>query len=677
MKSKIYNWINDRISLEGMMNSAFDEKIPGGSSFFFTLGSATLFVFALQVITGVWQLFYYVPTVDHAYDSLSYLRIFVPYGWLIQGIHYWGANLMAILIALHMIRVFIWGAYKKPRELTWLIGIVLLLLTVGLIFTGATLPWDERGYWAAEVGTGLAGTIPFIGHFLVNFLRGGSAMGQLTLSRFFAFHVAILPGITLLLVAFHLMAFRKFGSVGPWNESKRTKIENFWPGQVAKDLMVSGLILLILIGLSAYFPTPFTGPADPGDSAFLPKPEWNFLFLYQLLKVFAGSTEIIGTVGIPSLILLLIVLAPFVDRKKTFNPAKRLGMMIGGFILVAFIFTYTLIGYYSQPLSVTKGKATPKQASVTAKKKNKKEEENKIIKLSPEAILGQKIFETNGGLACHTISGVGGKIGPDLTNEYKRGRSRKWLITQITDPKAHNKNSIMPSLNNLSKTQLSELIAYLSSPHPKSLPPPPNKIDSLPPNLSQNKKGQAKTQSQSQNKNKESGQASIAKALEKLGQPGKAASIIGNVELGSKLFRNNCESCHGVDGRGGIGNPGSFLGRVPGLNPISKMLFSNKPQKFANNIDRFIQHGSVPAGPNPALKMINYGDSRALTQQQIASIEAYILYLNGVNRAKIESTPSARQFFTVSVWISIAVTIILIIIGLVYRKAAHRKSSND
>jgi len=465
------------------------------------------------------------------------------------------------------------------------------------------------------------------------------------------------------------MAFRKFGSVGPWNESKRTKIENFWPGQVAKDLMVSGLILLILIGLSAYFPAPFTGPADPSDSAFLPKPEWNFLFLYQLLKVFAGSTEIIGTVGIPTLILLILVLAPFIDRKKTFNPAKRMGMMIGGFILVTFIFTYTLIGYYSKPLG-TNGKGTTKQASVTAKKKK----ENKIIKLSPEAIMGQKIFETSGGPACHTISGVGGKIGPDLTNEYKKRRSRKWLITQITNPKAHNKNSIMPSFTNFSDTQLKELTAYLLSPHPESLPPPPNKIDSLPGYLSQSKKGQAKTQSQ--NKNKESRQASTAKTLKSLGQPGAAASVIGNVELGGILFRNNCEACHGIEGRGGIGNPGSFLGKVPGLNPIGMALFSKDPQKFADNIDRFIQHGSVPAGPHPALKMINYGDSRALTQQQIASIEAYILYLNNVNRAQIKSTPSARKFFTLSVWISIVVTIILIILGLVYRKA-HRKSSKD
>jgi ubiquinol-cytochrome c reductase cytochrome b subunit len=658
MKSNIYNWINDRFSLDEMFNSAFDEKIPGGSSFFFTLGSATLFVFGLQVITGVWQLFYYVPTVDHAYDSLSYLRIVVPYGWLIQGIHYWGANLMAILIALHMIRVFIWGAYKKPRELTWIFGIFLLLLTVGLIFTGAALPWDERGYWAAEVGTGIAGTVPLIGHFMIDFLRGGIAMSQLTLSRFFAFHVAILPGIAFILVAFHMMAFRKFGSVGPWQESKRTKSENFWPEQVAKDLIVSGLILLLLIGLSAYFPAPFTGPADPSDSAFLPKPEWNFLFLYQLLKLFAGSTEIIATVGIPSLILIILFAAPFVDRKKSYNPAKRMGMMIGGFILVAFVSTFTLIGYFSKPPGTKK---TTRLALVSPKK------ENKIIKLSAVAIKGKKLFETSGCTACHTISGVGGKVAPDLTNEFNRSRSKEWLVTQITDSKVHYPNSVMPDYTNFSKTQMHELTAYLLSPHPKLLPLPPNKIDSLPGYILRNKKKQASAQSQ--DSANYSWEVRTAKTLKSLGHPGPAASTIGNVALGSKLFRNYCEACHGVNGRGGVSNPGSFLKEVPRLNPISKVLFNDDPQKFANNIDRFIQHGVVPAGYHPALRMYNYGDSYALTQPEIASIEAYVLYLNDINRAEIQSPPSARQFFIIAVLIFFMVTVILIIIRVVYKKA--------
>ncbi len=667
MKSGFNKWFKERFSLDGMFNAVFDEAIPGGSSFFFTLGSATLFVFGLQIITGIWQLFYYVPTVDHAYESLSYLRIFVPYGWLIHGIHYWGANLMAVLIALHIIRVFIWGAYKKPRELTWLFGILLLLLTVGIIFTGAALPWDERGYWAAEVGTSIAGTVPFIGHFLIRFLRGGIAMGQLALSRFFVFHAILLPGITMLLVVFHLMAFRKYGSVGPWKASKRIKTGPFWPDQVAKDLIVSGLILLLLIGLSVYFPPPFTGPADPNDAVFLPKPEWNFLFLYQLLKIFKGPAELIGTVGIPSLILIIFVLVPFIDRKESHNPVKRLGMMIGGFVFVALVLIFTLMGFYSKPPgNENQASAKPVLAQTGIKKE--------ISKLSPEAIVGKKLFETSGCTACHVISGVGGKVGPDLTNEYKRGRSRDWLHVQITDSKTHYPNSIMPDYKNFSKIQLKGLIAYLLSPHPASLPASVKKINTLSGNRSKNKTGTAKNSSQ--NKTGYSWAASTAKTLAGLGLPGKAASIIGNVELGKQLYQINCATCHGAEGKGGVGNPGSYLGKVPELNPISRVLFNKDPQKFANNIDRFIQHGSIPAGPHPALKMFHYGDSYALTQPEIASIEAYILDLNHVNRAEIRSRPLPRQFFVLSIWIAGLVIVLLVVIWFIYKKTL-RKSSGD
>ena len=227
MAQKTGRWLKERLPLEGMIRGVFYEKIPGGANFFYALGSATMFVFSLQVLTGIWQLFYYAPTIDHAYESVSYLRINVPYGWLIHGIHYWGANIMAVLMALHIIRVFIWGAYKKPGELTWLIGVILLFLVAGLIFTGAALPWDETGYWASEVGTSIAGTVPVIGGFLERFLRGGDSMGQLTLSRFFTIHTVLIPALTIVIIVFHLISFRQTGSVGPWNESKRKKSGDF------------------------------------------------------------------------------------------------------------------------------------------------------------------------------------------------------------------------------------------------------------------------------------------------------------------------------------------------------------------------------------------------------------------------------------------------------------------
>ena len=645
MGHKIKNWLKDRIPLDGLMDAAFDEKIPGGASFFYTMGSATLFVFVLQVVSGVWQLFYYVPTVDHAYASLSYFRLHVPYGWLIHGIHYWGANILAVLVALHIIRVFVWGAYKKPRELTWLIGVVLLLLVAGLIFTGAALPWDETGYWASEVGTSIAGTVPFIGPFLEKFLRGGYSMGQLTLSRFFTIHTVIIPALSFMVVVFHLIAFRRYGSTGPWKESKRTKIGDFWPDQVAIDLVVSGFIFVLIVWLSAFHPAPFSGPADPSDAAFSPKPEWNFLFLYQLLKVFKGPLEIIGTVGIPTLIIILLVSVPFIDRKESNDPRKRIGMMVGGLAFVAFVLVLTIIGFNSHPPEQGKNGTTKVHKGPIS------------YKLSPAAVKGKTVFKTYGCVACHTIGAKGGKVGPDLTNEYERNHSKSWLLVQITNSKMHFPTSVMPNYTMLNKEQLNNLIAFLNTPHH---PAPP--IDSSKITDAQRKTADSLKMAEV---------AYTKKKLDKLGAPGEAASIVGNITVGRKLFVQNCATCHGLNGKGGDPNYGSSFGMVPALNPINKALFSKSPKQFADNIDRFIQHGSDPPGPHPSLKMFGYGDSYSLTQPQIANIEAYIMSLNHVNRAQIESPNSARTFFYVTMFLYIALIVLMIIF---WQKA---KKNND
>lgn len=323
MVNQIWNWINERVPLDKILRMGLDEDIPGGSRFSYVLGSATLLVLFLQVFTGILELFYYVPTIDHAYDSLNYFRTEVPFGWLIHGLHYWGANVFVVLVGLHMLRVFIWGAYKKPREMTWLFGVILLLFTVAMSFTGAALPWDQRGFWAAKVGTNIGGTVPLIGPFIQFFLRGGSEMGQLTLSRFFILHAAIFPVILFSFVALHIMAFRKFGSVGPWEKEKRNTFSPFWPDQVFKDVLIALLIILALVALASFVPPPFAGPADPMDNTYVPKPEWNFLFLYQALKFLPGNWEVIGTVIIPSGLILIFLLLPFFDKNPERNPLKE------------------------------------------------------------------------------------------------------------------------------------------------------------------------------------------------------------------------------------------------------------------------------------------------------------------------------------------------------------------
>ena len=639
--SKTWKWINERLPVAKILQFGLDEEIPGGASFFYTLGSSTLFVFIILIVTGIWQLFYYVPTVDHAYDSLNFLRLFVPYGWLIHGLHYWGASAMVVLVGLHMLRVFIWGAYKKPREMTWLIGITLLLLTIGLSFTGATLPWDERGYWAAEVGASITGTVPFIGNDLKYLLIGGVTMGQLTLSRFFILHTAIIPGIALIMITVHLTAFRQFGSVGPWSEEKRIISGNFWPEQVGKDLIVAILIFILLVTLSAFNPPPFTGPADPLDTTFSPKPEWNFLFLYQALKFFPGSLEKVGTVGIPLLVIILFVMIPFFDRKPKRNPLKRPAMMFGGFVFLTLLMTLTITGYISHTSKID---IKPKFATT------------KSIKLSPQALKGKNIFDTYGCISCHTISGRGGKVGPVLTNESQKGRTKNWIMTQIKNPKAHDPKSVMPPFIMLDSAQVNDLADYLLSPHPAE---------------SQNTSNPETKNSVKKSTVQKNIQTDIFKNVPKT--TGSAATMIGNVAHGALLFKQDCESCHGIDGKGGVPNPGSSEGFVPALNNINQQLFNNDPQTFTNNIDRFIQHGAVPAGLNPQLKMLDFGNSHTLTQEEIANIEAYILYLNGVNRAKIEITSfSPEEYFIIVASSFVAICIIFVIIVITKKRAINK-----
>ncbi|MGZ6223505.1 MAG: cytochrome b, partial [Syntrophales bacterium] len=216
MFSRILHWIDERWPLSSFIRLALEEEMSGGAGYAYVFGSAALIIFLLQVVTGIWQLFYYVPTLSQGYNSLGYLRTEVPFGWLIHGIHYWGANAMVVLVILHMSQVFIWGAYKRPHELQWVTGVFLFLVTMAMTLTGGALPWDKRSYWLVEVSASSAGTIPVIGDMIKRLMLGGGVIGQLTLSRFFILHAAILSGALLVIVAIHLVALRKVGNAGPW-----------------------------------------------------------------------------------------------------------------------------------------------------------------------------------------------------------------------------------------------------------------------------------------------------------------------------------------------------------------------------------------------------------------------------------------------------------------------------
>ena len=210
MFHKLYLWLDERLGLNDMYKGLLDRPEPRGN-WWNTLGSASLFLFLLQGATGIFLTVYYTPSPDHAYDSITYIMNGVAFGWFIRGIHHWGATLMVIIVFVHMLRVFVTASFKYPRELTWLIGVGLLLLTLGMGFTGYLLPWNQKAFWATTVGTQIAGSVPYIGEFVLKALRGGSDLSALTLQRFFMAHIWMLPALLVALIGVHLLLIIKHG----------------------------------------------------------------------------------------------------------------------------------------------------------------------------------------------------------------------------------------------------------------------------------------------------------------------------------------------------------------------------------------------------------------------------------------------------------------------------------
>jgi quinol-cytochrome oxidoreductase complex cytochrome b subunit len=210
MFQKTFNWLDERLGLKTIYDTVLDRKVPK-VNWWFTLGSASLFLFLLQGVTGIMLTVYYIPSPDHAYDSIQYIMTGVSFGWLIRGIHHWGASLMVLIVFFHMLRTYFFGAYKYPREFTWVTGVLLLLLTLGMGFTGYLLPWNQRAYWATTVATSIAGTVPFIGNFINQALRGGSDLSAVTLARFFSVHIWWFPAMLAGLIGVHLYMVIRLG----------------------------------------------------------------------------------------------------------------------------------------------------------------------------------------------------------------------------------------------------------------------------------------------------------------------------------------------------------------------------------------------------------------------------------------------------------------------------------
>ena len=355
-------FFNDRLPL-GEVMAHLRKPLPKHINLLFSLGSLAMFLLLLQAATGAFLALSYSPSPDHAHNAVKYITEEVPFGSFVRGLHHWGASAMVIIVFLHLLRVVLYGSYKAPRELTWVVGVLLLLVVLGFGFTGYLLPWDEKAYWATVVGVEIASTAPGLGDVVAKVLRGGAEIGAVTLSRFYALHTIWLPWIAFSLVGIHLFLVRFYGSSGkPNNTSEEMKAgKPFYPDQVFEDV-VGMLILFIMLACAALFaPVPLEDVADPTNADYDPRPEWYFLFLFQLLKYFQGPFEIIGTFVIPTVGMLLLLFLPFLDRGERKVLWKRPIAMTVTSVCVVAIVGLTILGA-SAPKLVTQEEETPSDA---------------------------------------------------------------------------------------------------------------------------------------------------------------------------------------------------------------------------------------------------------------------------------------------------------------------------
>ncbi len=323
MLEKLLAWIDDRTGLVSVVQEFFDEDIPASSGWHQVFGSVALFALTVQFLTGVLLAFNHSPQPGEAWYSVRYIMTEVSAGALVRGLHHWGASMMVILVVLHMVQVAVWGAYKKPREATWLVGVLLLLLTLAFGLTGYLLNWDNRAYWATVVTLQIMSLPPVAGEMTLQVLGSeGGRVGAATFQRFYALHVMVLPAATAVLAGLHLYLVRKHGvAPQPGDEDKPSK--KFYPGQVFKDTVAIFVAFAVLFAIAATIEAPLGKMADPNDTSFVPRPEWYFLFLFETLKFFEGSLEIVGAVILPTLAMLLLAALPFIDTGKLRKVTQR------------------------------------------------------------------------------------------------------------------------------------------------------------------------------------------------------------------------------------------------------------------------------------------------------------------------------------------------------------------
>jgi ubiquinol-cytochrome c reductase cytochrome b subunit len=516
------DWLQSRTGFRGAKHALLDEPLPPGTGWFFTLGSVLLALLGVQLLTGAFLTLYYAPTPDHAYDSVRFI-ISTTAGRIVRGLHHYGASFLVVALVLHMVRVVAFGSYKAPREATWLSGLVLFGLVLAFSLTGYLLPWDQRAYWATVVTINIARLTPFGGEVVAGLLQGGASIGALTLTRWYALHVIFLPAALVALVVLHVVLMRRHGISGPVRPSQGEAMP-FYPWQAARDTTVISIVLVALIALAWGGPPPLEGPADPSDSSYIPRPEWYFLGLFQLLKYFPGRWEVVGAMVVPGIVVAWLVLLPWLDRGRSRDPRRR-PVVIGAFALgLALAVGLTTLGWRDRPqaavaaqqwtlreiggrtlarsagcarchspeatadplevVSSTRGPewiaghvVDPEMISPGLREPPSPPTEREVAaivayvrKLSRQSYPGFPAQTETAAtiyarhcVGCHVIDGEGGKDGPDLSKIGGK-RDLAYLMRLIADPESVNPDAEMPGFRSrLNAAELNAIAAFLAS----------------------------------------------------------------------------------------------------------------------------------------------------------------------------------------------------------------------
>jgi ubiquinol-cytochrome c reductase cytochrome b subunit len=442
---RILDWVDHRTGFETAVKNFLYEDIPASSGWHQVFGSVALFLFFVQAFTGILLAFNYAPQPGDAYYSLQYIVTQITGGRLIRGLHHWGSSLMVVVVGLHMIQVGLWGAYKKPREATWILGVLLLLLVLAFGLTGYLLPWDNRAYWATVVTIEIAGLAPLLGEYMLEFLGGTEGVGVSTFTRFYTLHVLMLPALTVLLMMLHIHLVRKHG-VTPAPQAVGRPKKKFYPGQAFKDLMAFFAVFVLLFFLAATVDVPLERLADPSDSTYVPRPEWYFLFLFQMLKFFEGSWEVVGAVILPTLAVLALLAVPFLDRGKV----KRIQQRTAAFAVVGVVLAAWLALTVAADLTHP-GPTEPAQEMHAAAADWRL--------LTPVELAGRAYYRREKCAECHNLAEGEPKMGPTLATVSQR-KSAEWLIEHFKDPSEVVPGSSMPAMT-ISDDDLTCLAAFV------------------------------------------------------------------------------------------------------------------------------------------------------------------------------------------------------------------------